>query len=130
MGELGRIARDMNIGDVYGPVKLDEGYSIIRLIEKRDESLALNSLEEESAGLKESLTAQKYDNMLIDKTVSLARKYGVTVDEQVLINSGIKNLQMVVFRYMGFGGRITAVPLTPRFIEWVDPWREKQKELP
>ncbi|HOJ19495.1 MAG: hypothetical protein GX452_09500 [Ignavibacteriales bacterium] len=130
LGELGRIARDMNIGDVYGPVKLDEGYSIIRLIEKRDESLALNSLEEESAGLKESLTAQKYDNMLIDKTVSLARKYGVTVDEQVLINSGIKNLQMVVFRYMGFGGRITAVPLTPRFIEWVDPWREKQKELP
>ncbi|MHC1738371.1 MAG: peptidyl-prolyl cis-trans isomerase [Ignavibacteriaceae bacterium] len=130
LGELGKIAAGMNIGDVYGPIKLEEGYSIIKLIDKKDESLSQTPFEEAKNNLRQTLSANKYDDLLINKTVALAQKYGVTVDEKLLFNSGIENLQMVVFRYMGFGGRVTAVPLTPRFIEWVDPWLEKQKELP
>ena len=130
LGELGKIAKGMNVGDVYGPIKLDEGYSIIKLIDKKDKSISQTPFEEAKNNLKETLSADKYDDLLIKKTVALAQKYGVTVDENLLFNSGIKNLQMVVFRYMGFGGRVTAVPLTPRFIEWVEPWLQKQKELP
>ena len=33
-GEIGKIASTMKIGDVYGPLKLDEGYSIFKLIDK------------------------------------------------------------------------------------------------
>ncbi|WP_337873481.1 peptidylprolyl isomerase, partial [Ignavibacterium sp.] len=33
-GEIGRITASMEVGDVYGPLKVPEGYSIFKLIEK------------------------------------------------------------------------------------------------
>ena len=35
-GDIGRIAATMNIGEIYGPIKLPEGYSIFKLIDKRE----------------------------------------------------------------------------------------------
>jgi hypothetical protein len=37
---------------------------------------------------------------------------------------------MVVYRYMGFGGRILAVPMTTPFIEWVEKWQKSKDSLP
>ncbi|MCK7516464.1 MAG: peptidylprolyl isomerase [Ignavibacteriales bacterium] len=34
-GEIGRIASTMNVGDIYGPLELKEGYSIFKLIDKQ-----------------------------------------------------------------------------------------------
>ena len=35
-GEIGRIAAELELGEIYGPIKLDEGYSIFKLIGKRE----------------------------------------------------------------------------------------------
>lgn len=42
LGELGRIASMMAIGDVYGPIKLPEGYSIIKLLDKEIEKSTIH----------------------------------------------------------------------------------------
>ncbi len=36
-GELGKIASQMSIGQIYGPVKLDEGYSVFQLLDKKED---------------------------------------------------------------------------------------------
>jgi hypothetical protein len=37
---------------------------------------------------------------------------------------------MYAYRYMGFGGRIAAVPATLPFIEWYKPWKNGEKIVP
>ena len=38
-GEIGRIASTMNVGDIYGPLELKEGYSIFKLIDKQEQKI-------------------------------------------------------------------------------------------
>jgi foldase protein PrsA len=37
-GDIGRIASQMKIGNVYGPIKLDEGYSVYQIIGKKEDT--------------------------------------------------------------------------------------------
>ena len=39
-GDVGRIAADMNIGEVYGPIKISEGYLIFKLLAVRQDSVS------------------------------------------------------------------------------------------
>lgn len=130
LGELGKTAVRMNVGDIFGPLQLDEGYSIIMLIGKKQKVLADQSFDDIKENLENELKVKKYNDMMIKNTVQLAEKYGVNVNENLLFNTQIQNHQMVVFRYMGFGGRIMAVPLTQQFIEWVEPWQKSMEKLP
>lgn len=130
-GEIGRIAGNMNIGDVYGPLKVDNEYIVFKLIDKKrsEEKLpgSFNKIKDE---LKRQLKAEKVSKEMIDNTVKLANKFGVKVNEKLLYNMDVINYNMIVYRYMGFGGRLLAVPLTPTFIQWVEPWQKSQSELP
>jgi len=130
LGELGKTAVKMNVGDIFGPLQLDEGYSIIMLIGKKQKVITTQSFDEVKENLENELKVKKYNDMMIQNTVKLAEKYGVSVNENLLFNAQIKNHQMVVFRYMGFGGRIMATPLTQQFIEWVEPWQKSMEKLP
>ena len=130
-GELGRIAGELEIGEIFGPLELDDGYSIFKVIDKKDEAESIpKPFEELKDEIKRKLKAEKLSQKMIDKTVELANKYGVQVDELLLKQIKVTNLTMLVYKYMGFGGRILAVPLTNQFIEWVDDWKEGSKSLP
>lgn len=127
-GEIGRIASEMEIGEIYGPLKTDEGYSIFKLIGKKQESENTpKPLEEIKGELKKQLKTEKISQKMIDKTAELANKYGVEVNDQLLKSITPSNLSMVVYRYMGFGGRILAVPYSAPFINWVQKWKQENK---
>ncbi len=130
-GELGKIAASMNIGELYGPIKLPEGYSIFKLIDKRestfDSALTFQQVKEE---LRKYLHYTKSVKFFIDYTVELANKYGVQINEQLFNSIEVMDMNLFVYRYLGFGGRISAVPLTLPFNEWYLPWKEKQKLIP
>lgn len=130
-GDIGRIASQMNVGEIYGPIKLPEGYSIFKLIDKRirerDSSL---SIEETKDEMRKNLTLKKLKEFFIDYTVKLANKYGVEINEQMFASLQVQDMNMFVYRYMGFGGRITAVPMAIPFNEWYLPWKESKKQIP
>jgi parvulin-like peptidyl-prolyl isomerase len=130
-GDIGRIAAQMNIGDIYGPIKLPEGYSVFKLIDKRksvvDTALSFKKSKED---IRKNLTYKKLSDFFIDYTVKLANKYGVAINEQLLNTISVSDLNVFVYRYMGFGGRINAVPMALPFTEWVLPWKESKKLLP
>lgn len=129
-GEIGRIASTLEIGETYGPLKLDEGYSFFKLIDrKKDQDVEPKSFTELKDELRKQLMFKKSLDGLIDRTVGYANKYGVDIKYDILYNLDVKNLNMLVYRYMGFGGRVLAIPLTPIFSEWVEKWQHQKESL-
>ncbi|NWF88685.1 MAG: peptidyl-prolyl cis-trans isomerase [Ignavibacteriaceae bacterium] len=130
-GEIGKAAANMNVGEIYGPVKLPEGYSIFKLIDKREKEIDTTlSFEETKEEIKKNLSYKKLGDFFIDYTVKLANKFGVTINEQLLKSIELLDMNLFVYRYMGFGGRINAVPMVLPFNEWFLPWKESKKLTP
>src|SRR3989339_142218 len=108
-GDIGRIAAQMNIGEVYGPTKLSEGYSVFKLIGKRETGIDTSlTFEESKEDIRKNLAYKKLSKFFIDYTVKLANKYGVSIDEKLLNTILVSDLNMLVYRYMGFGGGVNA----------------------
>lgn len=132
LGELGRIASMMAIGDVYGPIKLPEGYSIIKLLDKEIEKIddSRKQFDEMKTKIISDLKYQKVKRFLSTYTADLAIKYGIDINADVL--NGIKSTVMNSFgiRYMGFGGRITAAPLLAPQEDWIDEYFHRKNQLP
>ena len=130
-GEIGRIAGTLNIGEVYGPIEVSGEYVVFKVIDKKTAKEKIpDSFDEIKDEFKRQLKVDKISSKMIENTVKLANKYGVKVNENILYNMNVTNYNMMVYRYMGFGGRLLAVPLTPNFVEWVEPWQSSQSELP
>ncbi len=130
-GDIGRIAAAMNIGEIYGPIKLPEGYSIFKLIDKKDLEIDSTLTYEQAKGeIRKNLAYKKSADFFIDYTVKLANKFGVAVNEQIFNSISVSDQNMFVYRYMGFGGRINAVPMAIPFSEWFLPWKESKKLIP
>ncbi|MGE5683243.1 MAG: peptidylprolyl isomerase, partial [Bacillota bacterium] len=131
-GEIGRIAATMEIGSVYGPLKTDEGYSIFKLIDRKTERQDNKGTEKNVQGNKPSYdpVTQKYLSTLTEYTAGLAKTYGVSINKELLNSTEAINLNLFAYRYMGFGGKIMAVPLTVPFTEWVEPWLNADTVVP
>ncbi len=127
LGEIGKFASQMNIGEIYGPIKVDGDYSIFQLIDRKVDSTTYSkNFDEVKDDLNKLVTIQKFEKFINNYTAKLANKYGVEINEDVL--NGIDNsyLNLVVVRYMGFGGEIFAVPYTEQFSGWYDIWRDNK----
>ena len=81
--------------------------------------------------IKSGLYFKELENLYIDETVTLANKYGVTVDVELLKSIQVTDIEMMVYRSLGFGGQITAVPYLQSFYKWKN-WLPKslKKSLP
>lgn len=130
-GEIGRIAAGLVIGQIYGPIKVNEGYSIFKLIDKKNQSGIQNTvLDKDSLKfIKVKLALGKMDNFINEKTVSLAKKYKISIDEQLLQNVKTSEINTFTYRFIGFGGKIAAFPITIPMYEWHEQYKQK-KEIP
>jgi len=79
--------------------------------------------------IKSGLYFKELENLYIDKTVSLAKKYGISVNSDVLNSIKVTNVEMMVYRILGFGGQITAVPFSQSFYKWKNWLPKSLKEL-
>ncbi|MDP4174686.1 MAG: peptidylprolyl isomerase [Bacteroidota bacterium] len=128
-GEIGRIAAKMQIGEVYGPLKTTEGYSVFKLIDRKDSvENKIKSVNTGNSGYDPA--TKKYLNILTDYTAKLAKSYGVTINEDLLNTVEAPNLNVFAYRYLGFGGRIMAVPFTVPFMDWVEQWKKSEGIIP
>jgi parvulin-like peptidyl-prolyl isomerase len=130
-GEIGRKAALMKIGDMYGPIKVTEGYSLFELIDRREAVDLLGAdFNTEKENIKVELRHKQYSDALINKTVELANKYDVQLNDEALSSIEVLNTTTVVYRYFGFGGRLLAVPMTAPNYLWVKPWQEQEHLTP
>ncbi len=122
-GEIGKIAASMKVGDVFGPLKIGKGYSIFKLIGKRSARKELaEPFDKVKDDLKRNLEIQKEHKAITDYTVKLAQKFGMVINVPVLRQIPVTELNTFGFRYLGFGGRLTAAPLMTPNVDWVEPY--------
>jgi len=130
-GEIGKITSTMEVGQIYGPLKVPEGYSIFKLIGKRQQKGDADSTntEENVKLIRIKLALSKMDNLINKKTVSLAKKFGITINEQLLNKVQTSELNTFTYRLIGFGGKIAAFPITIPMFQWYELYLN-QKEIP
>lgn len=128
-GELGKIASEMKIGDVIGPIKLDEGYAIIKLIDKKEGIIKqFDQFNEAKDEIKNILRTEKMYLALDNVTAALAEEKGIFINEPILNSTNVTNVDMVVLRRFGFGGQMLAVPFSQHYSSWLKAYLEKQKK--
>ncbi len=129
-GDVGRIAADMNIGEVYGPIKISEGYLIFKLLAVRQDSVILQDnfkqIKKELGKELGYLKKQKSINKFIG---NLANKYDVDINTDLLEKISVTSHNSIVYNYLGFGGRVLAVPLININMEWVPEWKENIEKI-
>jgi foldase protein PrsA len=130
-GEIGVKAAQMQIGEMYGPIKVPEGYSLFELVDRKEMTeLPTDNYEIEREQIKIELKNKKYYNMMINKTVELANKYDIKIDEQVLSLTKVLNTTTVIYRIFGFGGKLLAVPMTFPNYNWYKQWLQQTEVTP
>lgn len=114
------------INSFYGPVKLDDGYSLVKIIdiEELNDSVKSN-FEAMKEQIHSKLYFEKLDRLLESETVKLANKFGVNINETELKNLKLSDIKMFVHRYLGFGGRIAAMPTITPLYKWYYKWQSE-----
>jgi peptidyl-prolyl cis-trans isomerase C len=119
-GDIGRIAATLEIGELYGPLPVPEGYSVFKLIDKKMPESDLNqSFEEVSESIRQILLQNKTAGILSKKINSLLDEYGFSVDYDKLESVEVTPIQMFGIRRFGFGGNYPAVPVLDRQVGWI-----------
>jgi hypothetical protein len=124
LGEVGAVVAELKPGEIYGPVPKGGQFVIYKLLEK--ESAVSDSVLSNSIRVaKNLLLAQKKRRVLNEYVAVLAEQSNVRILFNRLHGLDVTPLQMFTLRYIGFGGKITAVPpLCPRE-DWVKYLRKK-----
>ena len=129
--EIGPILNQMKIGEIYGPMKVADGYSIFKLIDVReDSSVNEASFDQTKKELENELRHLKMKNSINQFIAKLAKQSSITINNELLNSIRSINHNSVVFKLLGFGGKITAVPLIAPNSEWVEDWLNSLKVMP
>ncbi|MGB9663588.1 MAG: peptidylprolyl isomerase [Ignavibacteria bacterium] len=131
--EIGKTAEKMNIGEIFAPVETKEGFSIIKLLDKkieRPDTANLVDFSELKEKIRSELKQRKFDQERDKLVAELAQKYVKNINVNLLNSINVTNLNMLVYRYMGFGGKMTAVPIISPYVSWYEEWKKINKTLP
>jgi hypothetical protein len=66
----------------------------------------------------QQLYLEKLNELLEEKTIKFANKYGIKFIKDFIHSEHYSDVNLFAHRYMGFGGRISAVPFTTPFYKW------------
>jgi parvulin-like peptidyl-prolyl isomerase len=131
-GKIGETASKLEINEISDIIKLDDGYSIIKLISRTTQKSEPPSktFEEVKYTLKRELAMQQKIDELIENTTQIANDSEININFNALNAIEITNINSFAIRVMGFGGKITPVPIVKPFVEWVDGWKSNTKVIP
>lgn len=131
LGDIGTIASKLQPGELYGPIKRGDGYSLLMVKEKREMNDSLKKEFENSKALLANYLFQKRLNtFMAKKTLDLTAKYNAKVYAGRLKDVKTTEIMMFVHRLMGFGGRVSGTPLLDNWTEHVDMEQFKKLLLP
>ncbi|MHB1687284.1 MAG: peptidylprolyl isomerase [Ignavibacteriaceae bacterium] len=130
-GPIGRAAAKMKIGEVTGPIGTPDGYSVFKLIGKKDvlQDTNITLTDSLKSRIKDILLEKKWNDKIDSYTAGLANEYGITINDNALKSLKLTDVNMFTYRYMGFGGRITAIPYLVPWYEWYHFWKSNSKNV-
>jgi parvulin-like peptidyl-prolyl isomerase len=117
--ELGFEALMADRGELTGPVKLPEGYSLFIVLGKRRTKEATVGFDTLRQNIRVRLLGEKRKQTVDRFIANLVREQKVSIDEEKLRNVRIDQVPMFTRRFIGFGGRMAAAPLLMKQWDWV-----------
>lgn len=129
LGFLANYVVNMHINEVFGPVEQEGKYWVFMLTDtSSNSSVQISNPEDEAASLKNELYFKKLADIVGDKTVKLAEKYNLQVNEDLLKNISVNDINIIVMRSFGFGEKMLAAPVIKKNFKWYEKWQEKKRE--
>lgn len=121
LSDIGQIASDLNLNQIYGPVQRNHAYTIMQVIEIQDSNDSLKlSFDSIKGQLKSDLRFKKLNEHLSKITANLAEQNNIKIFDDVVDKIQTTRIPMFVHRLMGFGGRIAGMPLVTPFSSWMN----------
>lgn len=113
-GELGGVLAKQKKGSIYGPVAMNNKLIIFKVIDKRSK-INNETIEHSIDVAKQMAVAQEKQRVLDEYIAKLAERSNLKIFYSKIHSLIVTPIQMLTFRYIGFGGKILAVPaLYPR----------------
>lgn len=129
LGETGAVLAQLKNGSLYGPIFDNDKFYIYRVVDKRS-GISEKTVEKSIDVAREMAIETKREKILSEYVADLAAKAGVEFNYQNVRNLKVTDIQMLTLRYMGFGGKILAVPmLFPRY-GWIQYYNNKRPPAP
>ena len=129
-GEIGDIALSMNVDEVYGPMDVDGKFLIFKLMEKVDShTIPPEPFEKVKENYRRELLKRKVKVRMNNFTSNLAVKCGLSIDFDVLDSIEVTDFSSFGIRHLGFGGKMTAVPLVAPNFNWINQYLELIKTI-
>ena len=116
--------------EILENIKVTDDEALNYYQRKNEENELTEDSEKVKDKIKMELKYQKFSKVIIDKTIELANKYSVEINEKLLESLEVTNTTTVFYHYLGFGGRLLAVPMTIPNYNWVKPWLEQETLVP
>lgn len=131
-GEIGNIAGRLKINEIFGPIKLDNKFMLIQLLEKKPGTKQkIEVFNEAKDDIKKILKTNKMFATLDTITSSAALRSNLKIDFDLLNRLKVTDVNMMVFRRFGFGGQLLAVPYSIPYTSWYPLFLKRIKaELP
>jgi peptidyl-prolyl cis-trans isomerase C len=130
--EIGKIASRLNVNEIYGPIKFNNGYLMVQLLDKKPgKKEKVGLFEEAREDIKSILRSKKMVDSLDTITSSLALKNGLVINEDEMKKLNLSDVNMIVLRRFGFGGQLLAVPYLKPHSSWYNLYLDRlKKDLP
>lgn len=118
IGEYGAVLARLSPGDVYGPINRPQGYTVFQLLDKKT-SVADSSLAQSLEQTERKLLDEKRAIVLDQYIAKLAGQAGMRIYRAKVAATSVQPSQIYTIRYIGFGGRVNAVPMLPPRESWI-----------
>ncbi len=130
-GEIGKAASKLKLNEIYGPIKTDSGYSVIKLIGRKiDSAKTENDFKADKNEIKDELLSKEFNQKFFKYIAGLAEKYKYSINEKNLKNVKVNDIPMFTYKYIGFGGRIAAMPFLDGWYGWTKYLKKGSKVIP
>ncbi len=129
LGEIGAVLAELKDGDIYGPLMDNGKFYIYKLVDKKSK-VGNAEIKNSIQVAKEMLLAQRKRRALDRYIADLAQQENVKIFGKNLLNLKVTPIQMFTFRYIGFGGKIAAVPMLYPREGWIKYYQQKRLPQP
>ncbi|MGB2869400.1 MAG: peptidylprolyl isomerase [Bacteroidota bacterium] len=129
--ELVFYAFDADTGRLLGPVKIPEGYSIFKVLDKRrTDSLSTLLFDTMKVNVRNRLRLETQKATVDSFIATGARELGAQLKYEKLHGVSVTPTNMVTTRQIGFGGEINAVPMLAPQWDWIRKLQPVLLEMP
>ena len=129
--QVGKAVLRLKVGGITQPLKTPTGYLFIHLLDRKYFAVSLrDSAMQSDADVHRAVVESKLRESLNKRLGSLASKYPISINMKNFEETVVTRTPSLVYRMLGFGGRMFAMPFVDPQVRWVQYWDSKNLQLP